>query len=87
MKKYATMYCFQQELLRSELPRKVIFFCYMRGGSTFFSELLRQNPDVMYFFEPFDGFSEFYGVVKWNRPMNTFYAGNATDSHSQPVLR
>ena len=60
----------------------------MRGGSTFFSELFRKNPDVMYFYEPFDGFySELYGVQKWHIPMNTFYAANSTNSRGQPILR
>ncbi|CAH1773400.1 unnamed protein product [Owenia fusiformis] len=31
---------------------KIVIFTYMRSGSTFFSELFSQHPDVFYIFEP-----------------------------------
>ena len=51
----------------------MLLFCYMRGGSTFFSELFQKNPEAMYWYEPLDGFySSIYGLGRWSIPMNTF---------------
>ena len=75
-------------MLNKGAPRKVILFCYARGGSTFFSELFRKNPEALFWYEPFDGFySSIYGLNLWNLPLDVvFEETNGTDD-KRIVLR
>ena len=50
---------------------------YMRGGSSLLGEMINQNPDAVYWFEPFDGvFSELYGSRHGWFPIDLLYDDN-----------
>ena len=72
-----------QKILSTAPHKKALLFCYMRGGSTFFSELFNQNKEAMFWYEPLASFyGHIYGFGQWNLPQDIFWhnhqRGNST---------
>ena len=56
-------------------PKGVVLLAYYRGGSSFLGELMNQNPDVFYVFEPLRGVNKWlYG--NWGVNIPTMYNDN-----------
>ena len=64
---------------------------YMRGGSSFFGELINHNPDGCYWYEPMEAFYHaMYGMIETVLPLDMFYHNNATKRyvyHSRSLPR
>ena len=59
---------------------KVIAVTYMRSGSTFLGEILNQNENAFYWFEPLDGvFSHLYGSTLNRHPIDITQYLNGSD--------
>ena len=53
---------------------KVLLVAYMRGGSTFTSELFNQNDNATFFYEPLGGvYGDMYGVGRGFKPLDIHY--------------
>ena len=63
-------------MLSDKPPRKkLILFCYMRGGSTFLSSFFKKNPDVLFWYEPFAAFYKaHYATRSWIYPQDVFWS-------------
>ena len=49
------MLCYTGTNNTNSNPKKVVLLAYYRGGSSMLGELMNQNPEVFYVFEPLRG--------------------------------
>ena len=57
---------------------RVLVFGYMRGGTSLLGELLNQDRDTFYMFEPVDGiYSSMYGTTTGWKPIDIQYNDEA----------
>ena len=64
---------------------KVLLFCYMRGGSSFFGDIFKNNSEVAFWYEPVAPFyMANYGASKFMFPQDIFWQGERGD---RPKLR
>ena len=69
-----------QELLNnSRVPRKVLFFGYMRGGSTIGGEVFNNDPSAVLWYEPLAAYyTAYYGSSYSTRPQFVLYNSDLT---------
>ena len=52
-------------------PNVVLFFGYMRGGSSFLGGIMENNPDVFYWYEPiWDVYNAMTSSTLWQFPLH-----------------
>ena len=75
-----------QHLIENERSRKVLFFAYMRGGSTIGGEVFNQNDDALMWYEPGDAFfMAYYGIPEENLPQHDLYYRNRTRRYDTTI--
>ena len=57
--------------------KKVLLYCYMRGGSTFFSQHFINREDILFWYEPLGPlYNWLYGTQPWVLPQDVYWAKN-----------